>query len=61
MTTSNAVQFWLEYRKDNGLSKHSFTDETSMKIELKRLIKSGCKPKIIDLTKQITNNQLAVI
>lgn len=53
MATITEIQFWLEYRKDKTLTKDSFTDEKSMKTALFKLIKSGIKPKIIDLSKQI--------
>jgi len=59
MATLKEIQFWLEYRKDKTLTKDSFTDEASMKTALKNLIKSGIKPKIIDLSKQQQKTQLA--
>lgn len=58
MATITEIQFWLEYRKDSTLTKDSFTDESSMRTALKKLIKSGIKPKIIDLTKQPTTTKL---
>lgn len=58
MATITEIQFWLEYRsKDSTLTKDSFTDEPSMRTALKKLIKSGIKPKIIDLTKQPTTEK----
>lgn len=50
MATINEIQYWLEYRKDKVLAKDSFTDEASMRTELKKLIKSGIRPKIIDVS-----------
>ncbi len=57
MATITEIQFWLEYRSNKTLTKDSFTDEASMKTALKKLIKSGYKPKIIDLSKtKLTTN-----
>jgi hypothetical protein len=50
-TTFQEIKFWLEYRKGNSYTKDSFTNEASMTAELKKLIKSGIKPKIVDLSK----------
>lgn len=63
MATLQEIQFWLEYRlhKDKTFVADSFTDEQSMRTALKKLIKSGYKPKIIDLSKQIQQKQLATI
>jgi hypothetical protein len=61
-TTFQEIKFWLEYRlhKDKTFVADGFTDEPSMRTELKKLIKSGYKPKIVDLSKS-QKQQLATI